>query len=112
MTTTPPTASSVSSESTSKRGGAPKGARAPRPKLSVAMETPRRKVSYEIRESAEALIARYAEFLTQYERFPVSPSAVIEGMVKSVIEGDELFKVFCESSPNVSKAAGVKGAKA
>jgi hypothetical protein len=110
MTTT---TTSVSSESSVKRaGGAPKGPRAPRPKLSVAMETPRRKVSYEIRESAEALIARYAEFLTQYERFPVSPSAVIEGMVKSVIEGDELFKTFCESSSGASRATAVKGAKA
>jgi hypothetical protein len=75
------------------------------------METPRRKVSYEIRESAEALIARYAEFLTQYERFAVTPSAVIEGMVKSVIEGDELFKAFCESTPSIPRAAAVKGAK-
>ena len=98
MTSTLPTEKkSAEKQSAGKRTGA-RGARDPKPKIAVRRESPRKKVSFEIKEDTATLIEGYARFLSSHHGFAVTPGAVIESLAED-IESDALFQAFLIRAP-------------
>ena len=82
--------SSVSSASPSKRGG-PKGPRVVKPRFEVQGHIPRKKVTFELPETAIKLLADYAAFLSNGGGYTVSSDSIVERLVDELAR-DKAFK--------------------
>lgn len=92
---------------TSPAEGKKRGPRSLRPLLSVSRESPFSAATYELRESTQDLVKSYARFLSKHEDFEVSPSTVVENVLKNFFQGDVLFQEFL-AEESKTKRAGAK----
>ena len=92
---------------TSPAEGKKRGPRNLRPLLSVSRESPISGATYELRESTQDLVKSYARFLSKHEDFEVSPSTVVESVLKNFLQGDEAFQEYLKTETK-TKRAGAK----
>lgn len=84
-----------------------------RPKLSIERESPKVKVTLELRESTDSLLQSYARFLSGHMGFEVSTSVAAENIIKAFVGEDELFLESQKESSKKEKAgATAKATKA
>ena len=90
MSTSPSPSASQPNTTSAKRGG-PKGPRTLKPRFEVQGQVPRKKVTFELPETALKILADYAAFLSNGGGYTVLTDSIVERLLKELAR-DNAFK--------------------